>query len=75
MTKTAVLAFSGGLDTTYCAVWLRKTGYAVHSVAVQTGGFDADELAAIEHRARGLGVAEHVTIDAQTNYSTIISAT
>jgi len=66
VTKKAVLAFSGGLDTTYCAVWLREAGYAVHSVAVQTGGFDADELTAIERRARGLGVAEHVTIDAQT---------
>jgi argininosuccinate synthase len=65
MTKKAVLAFSGGLDTTYCAVWLREAGYAVHSVVVQTGGFDADELAAIERRARGLGVAEHVTIDAR----------
>ena len=52
MTKIAVLAFSGGLDTTYYAVWLREAGYAVHSVAVQTGGFDADELLAIEHRAR-----------------------
>ena len=65
MTKTAVLAFSGGLDTTYCAVWLREAGYAVHSVAVQTGGFDADELAAIERRARAAGVAQHVTIDAR----------
>ena len=53
MTKLAVLAFSGGLDTTYCAVWLREAGYAVHSVAVQTGGFDADELTAIERRAAG----------------------
>ena len=65
MTKTAVLAFSGGLDTTYCAAWLREAGYAVHSVAVQTGGFDADELAAIERRARAAGVAQHVTIDAR----------
>ena len=66
MTKMAVLAFSGGLDTTYCAVWLREAGYAVHSVAVQTGGFDADELLAIERRAQAAGVAEHVTIDART---------
>ena len=70
MTKTAVLAFSGGLDTTYCAVWLREAGYAVHSVVVQTGGFDADELAAIERRARGLGVAEHVMVDARTELFT-----
>ena len=65
MTKKAVLAFSGGLDTTYCAAWLREAGYAVHTVTVQTGGFDADELSAIERRARAAGVAEHVAIDAR----------
>jgi argininosuccinate synthase len=65
MTKKAVLAFSGGLDTTYCAAWLREQGYSVHTVAVQTGGFDVDEVAAIERRARAAGAAEHVTIDAR----------
>jgi argininosuccinate synthase len=65
MKQKAVLAFSGGLDTTYCAVWLREQGYDVHTVTVQTGGFDADELAAIERHARSLGVAEHTTIDAR----------
>src|SRR5262245_54424563 len=65
MKKKAVLAFSGGLDTTYCAVWLREQGYDVHTITVQTGGFDADELAAIEKRARSLGVADHRTIDAR----------
>ncbi|NLF06969.1 MAG: argininosuccinate synthase, partial [Pirellulaceae bacterium] len=65
MTKTAVIAYSGGLDTTYCAAWLREQGYAVHTVLVQTGGFDAGELAAIERRARQLGAVEHVAIDAR----------
>ena len=65
MKTKAVLAFSGGLDTTYCAVWLREQGYAVHSVTVQTGGFDADELAAIERRAAELGVERHTTLDAR----------
>lgn len=63
MKRRAVLAFSGGLDTSYCAVWLRELGYDVHSVTVQTGGFDADELALIEERARAAGVAEHRVID------------
>ena len=65
MTKTAVIAYSCGLDTTYCAAWLREQGYAVHTVLVQTGGFDAGELAAIERRARQLGAVEHVAIDAR----------
>jgi argininosuccinate synthase len=60
----AVLAFSGGLDTSYCALWLCEEGYAVHTVTVQTDNA-ADEIAAIEERARALGVAEHVTIDAR----------
>lgn len=60
---TLVLAFSGGLDTTYCAVWAREAGYAVHAVTVQTGGFSADELALIERRARQAGVAEYRLID------------
>lgn len=65
MKPRVVLAFSGGLDTTYCALWLRENGYEVHTVTVQTGGFDADELALIERRARAAGVAQHEMIDAQ----------
>jgi len=65
MKPKVVLAFSGGLDTTYCAVWLAEQGYEVHTVTVQTGGFDADELAAIEKRARSLGATDHRTIDAR----------
>lgn len=63
--RKVVLAFSGGLDTSYCALWLREQGYEVHTVTVQTGGFDADELAAIESRAQQLGAAAHETIDAR----------
>lgn len=62
------LAFSGGLDTTYCALWLREQGYDVHTVTVQTGGFAADELAAIAHQAARLGVAKHVTVDATQRF-------
>jgi argininosuccinate synthase len=62
------LAFSGGLDTSYCAIFLREQGYDVHTVTVQTGGFSADELGQIAARAESLGVAEHVTIDATEEF-------
>src|SRR5690606_38286515 len=58
-----VLAFSGGLDTSFCVPWLIERGWAVHSVFADTGGVDADERAYIEQRARELGVASHVTVD------------
>ena len=61
-----VLAFSGGLDTTFCAIWLREqTGSEIVTVCVDTGGFSAEELAAVEARARSLDVAEHRTVDAK----------
>ncbi len=65
MTQKAVLAYSGGLDTSYCALWLRRNGWEVHTVTVQTGGFDDAELAGIEQRARAAGVASHCVLDAR----------
>ena len=65
MKPKVALAFSGGLDTTYCAIWLREQGYEVHTVTVQTGGFAPDELAAIEARARSLQVTSHKAVDAR----------
>lgn len=62
--NTVLLAFSGGLDTSYCARYLSvDRGMTVHSVIVNTGGFTADELQRIEARARACGVASHTTID------------
>ncbi|CAN5715402.1 argininosuccinate synthase [soil metagenome] len=63
MTKDIVLAFSGGLDTSFCVPWLQERDWSVHTVFVDTGGVDADERALIEARAAELGVASHVTID------------
>src|SRR3546814_17366916 len=57
-----VLAFSGGLDTSFCVPWLQERGWAVHPVFADTGGVDAEERAAIEARAAELGVASYVTI-------------
>ena len=62
-TKDIVLAFSGGLDTSFCVPYLQEQGYAVHTVFADTGGVDADERDFIEKRAAELGVASHVTID------------
>ncbi|MDR1074914.1 MAG: argininosuccinate synthase [Xanthomonadaceae bacterium] len=61
--KDVVLAFSGGLDTSFCIPYLQEQGYAVHTVFADTGGVDADERAYIEKRAAELGAASHVTID------------
>ncbi|MDQ3493965.1 MAG: argininosuccinate synthase [Pseudomonadota bacterium] len=58
-----VLAFSGGLDTSFCVPWLQERGWAVHTLFADTGGVDAGERASIEARAQELGVASHVTID------------
>ena len=66
---TVVLAFSGGLDTSWCAAWLSgEMKMNVHSVVVNTGGFSSEELAGIEERARKLGVVQHVAIDAQEEF-------
>ncbi len=61
--KNIVLAFSGGLDTSFCIPWLKERGWAVHTVFADTGGVDAEERAYIEARAAELGAASHVTVD------------
>ena len=61
--KDIVLAFSGGLDTSFCVPWLQERGWAVHTVFADTGGVDAEERATIEARAAELGAASHVTVD------------
>ncbi len=59
-----VLAFSGGLDTSYCVKYLSQDqGMDVYSVTVDTGGFSSEEISQIENRARELGVVEHITLD------------
>ncbi|RYY39373.1 MAG: argininosuccinate synthase [Chitinophagaceae bacterium] len=67
--KKIVLGFSGGLDTSYCVKYLTDDlGYEVHSVIVNTGGFTAEELQAVEAHAYKLGVASHTTVDAVRSY-------
>lgn len=67
-TNKIVLAFSGGLDTSFCAVWLKEQGYEVHAVTINTGGFGNEELEAIGRRAKELGAASWKCIDAVRHY-------
>jgi len=64
MTKPlCVLAFSGGLDTSYAVLALRREGYDVATVTVDTGGFRPGEAAAVAGRARSLGAVRHLPVD------------
>ena len=59
-----ILAFSGGLDTSFCVPWLKEQyGREVITVTVDTGGIDAAAAADLEARALALGAAEHVKLD------------
>ena len=66
--KKLVIAYSGGLDTSYCAVSLSKAGYEVHAVSVNTGGFTEDEIKTIESNAYKMGVSTYKNIDAIASY-------
>ncbi|MCU0449501.1 MAG: argininosuccinate synthase [Bernardetiaceae bacterium] len=69
MKPKVVLAFSGGLDTSFCAKYLTEDrGMEVHSAIVQTGGFSQAELQSIEEKAYRLGVTHHTTLDETLNY-------
>ena len=63
--RTLALAFSGGLDTSYCVPRLAELGFVVHTVHVNTGGAGPDELAAIRRQAEAVGVTAHHEIDAR----------
>ncbi|MFO0670985.1 MAG: argininosuccinate synthase [Polyangiaceae bacterium] len=62
--RTVILAYSGGLDTSFCVPYLKERGHDVVTLYVDTGGASADERGAIEKRAKELGAVEHVTVDA-----------
>ncbi len=67
--KKVVLAFSGGLDTSFCAKYLSEDlGYEVHTALANTGGFSDEELARIEKKAMALGAASHASLDITKDY-------
>ena len=67
--KRVVLAFSGGLDTSFCVKYLsEELGYEVYTAIANTGGFSEAELAAIEERAYALGATKHATLDITEQY-------
>ena len=67
--KKVVLAFSGGLDTSFCVKYLSEDcGYEVYTAIANTGGFSADELKNIEARALALGAKAHATLDITQEY-------
>ena len=72
--KKLVLAYSGGLDTSYCAKYLSKEkGFEVHAVSVNTGGFSDTEIASIKSKALELGATSYTSIDAvQTFYDKVV---
>ncbi|MBO8470524.1 MAG: argininosuccinate synthase [Bacteroidetes bacterium] len=64
-----VLAFSGGLDTSFCIPYLKnEKGLEVHTIMVNTGGFSEEEEKSIEKRALDLGAASHVNVNAVDTY-------
>lgn len=69
-----VLAYSGGLDTSYCAKFLSsEKGYDVHAVSVNTGGFSKEEIKEIEKKALSLGATTYTSIDAvQSFYEKVV---
>ena len=64
-----VLAFSGGLDTSFCIPWLKETcGRPVVTVTVNTGGIDDAAAALLDERARALGAADHRLVEARPEF-------
>ena len=66
--KKLVIAYSGGLDTSYCAVSLSRAGYEVHAVSVNTGGFTESDIQIIEKNAYKMGVSTYKNIQAVTTF-------
>lgn len=64
--KQVVLAFSGGLDTSFCVPYLQEQGFEVHTLFVDTGGVTAAQVSDIETRALDLGATQHHCVDAST---------
>ncbi|MGB5347233.1 MAG: argininosuccinate synthase domain-containing protein, partial [Woeseia sp.] len=68
-TSPILLAFSGGLDTSFCVPWLKQTyGRDVITVTVDTGGIDAQAAQDLHARALRLGALEHLQLDCKQQF-------
>ncbi|MDH3811434.1 MAG: argininosuccinate synthase, partial [Gammaproteobacteria bacterium] len=64
-----ILAFSGGLDTSFCVPWLKENyGRDVITACIDTGGINAEAAVALEERSKALGAIEHMLIDAKQEF-------
>ena len=68
MKKKVVVAFSGGLDTSYTVMKLAQEGWDVYAACANTGGFSAEQLKANEENAIKLGAVKYVTLDVTQEY-------
>ncbi|MEG1793706.1 MAG: argininosuccinate synthase [Rikenellaceae bacterium] len=67
--KKVVLAYSGGLDTSYCGVYLSKTmGLEVHAVLADTGGFSSQDIETVKNRAYEIGCSSFTCLDVSQKY-------
>ena len=72
--KKAILAFSGGLDTSFCVLYLQEQSFEVTTLTVDTGGFTVEELDAIAARSAELGAVKHLALDGrQALYDQMVS--
>ena len=68
MKKDLILAYSGGLDTSYCILHLKEEGYNIHAVNVNTGGFSEQEIEELRERALSMGAASFKSINNEQEY-------
>lgn len=72
--KKIVLAFSGGLDTSFCVPYLKEKGYEVYAATVDTGGFTQKDILKIKDKAKELKVNKHFLINGKKSlYDKIVS--
>ena len=71
--KKLVLAYSGGLDTSYCLMKLSQEGYEVHAISVNTGGFNNQEIQEMKSKALQMGAKTYQSINAlNTFYNKVV---